>query len=83
MCLQENVPLVIYGWIKSFTESQWSQGAITSLENLFSFLILTGISAYCNYAALMKCSPQRKSGFIQTNYVKEVSGGGLLQNIAH
>lgn len=80
MCLQENVPLVIYGWIKSFTESQWSQGAITRIENLFSFLILTGISEYGNYTAFMKCSPQIKNGFIQT-YVKEVSGGAFLQNI--
>lgn len=83
MCLRENVPLVIYGWIKSFTASQWSQRAITRLENLFSFLISTGISIYCNYIAFMECSPQRKSCFIQTHYLKEVCGGGFLQNISN
>lgn len=83
MCLQENVPLVIYGWIKSFTESQWSQRAITSLENLFSFLISTGISIYSSYIAFIECLPQRKSCFVQTHNSKEVSGGSFLQNISH
>lgn len=83
MCLQENVPLVIYSWIKSFTESQWSQRAITRLENLFSFLISTGISIYCNYIAFIGCFSQRKSCFIQIHYLKEVSGGDFPQNISH
>lgn len=83
MCLQENVPLVIYGWKKSFTESLWSQGAITRPKNLFSFLILTEISEYSNYTSFTKCSPQIKNGFIQTHYLKGTSGGRLLQNISH
>lgn len=83
MCLQESVPLVIYGWKKSFTESLWNQGAITRPENLLSFLILTEFPEYSNYTSFTKCSPQRKNGFIQTHYLKEASGQVFLQNISH